>query len=53
MRAGDSATAEELQRFLNEDVAASKNPGHVWLVDALPMGAGGKIFEQEVSAPTG
>jgi acyl-CoA synthetase (AMP-forming)/AMP-acid ligase II len=41
LRLGASVTADELQRFVKDRVAAHKYPRHVWLVDALPMGPSG------------
>ncbi|MFB7512736.1 long-chain fatty acid--CoA ligase [Streptomyces sp. NPDC056144] len=49
LRPGASVTPEELRAFVREQVAAYKYPRHVWLVDALPKGATGKILKREVA----
>ncbi|MFJ9901088.1 long-chain fatty acid--CoA ligase [Streptomyces sp. NPDC091280] len=51
LRPGASASAEELQHFVKDRVAAYKYPRHVWLMDALPTGPSGKILKREISAP--
>ena len=39
LKAGRTATVDELRDFVKERVAAYKYPRKVWLVDALPAGA--------------
>jgi long-chain acyl-CoA synthetase len=51
LKAGASATPEELQAFVKERVAAYKYPRHVWLVDELPKGPTGKILKREIAVP--
>ncbi|MEU7060699.1 long-chain fatty acid--CoA ligase [Streptomyces sp. NPDC046197] len=51
LRKGAEATPEELRLFVKERVAAYKYPRAVWLVDALPTGASGKILKREISVP--
>ncbi|MBN0046754.1 long-chain fatty acid--CoA ligase [Streptomyces actuosus] len=51
LRPGARATAEEIQEFVRERVAAYKYPRKVWLVDALPMGPSGKILKRQITAP--
>ena len=46
------ATAEELQAFAKNQVAAYKYPRRIWFVDALPKGPTGKILKREIAAPT-
>jgi long-chain acyl-CoA synthetase len=46
-----AATAEELRAFVKSQVAAYKYPRHLWLVDALPKGATGKILKREIVLP--
>ncbi|MGQ0845708.1 MAG: long-chain-fatty-acid--CoA ligase [Sporichthyaceae bacterium] len=51
LKAGASASPEQLRDFVKERVAAYKYPRHVWLVDALPKGPTGKILKREITAP--
>ncbi|AWT41227.1 MULTISPECIES: long-chain-fatty-acid--CoA ligase [Streptomyces] len=53
LRPGAEATAEELQQFVRDRVAAYKYPRKVWVTDALPMGPSGKILKREITAPAG
>jgi long-chain acyl-CoA synthetase len=53
LKPGASATPDELRAFVKARVAAYKYPRHVWLVDALPKGATGKILRREVHPPEG
>ncbi len=52
LKAGASATPEELQAFVKEQVAAYKYPRHVWLVQELPKGPTGKILKREIARPS-
>ncbi|WP_432165514.1 long-chain-fatty-acid--CoA ligase [Streptomyces sp. bgisy031] len=49
---GSGATADELREFVRARVAPYKYPREVWLVDALPKGATGKILKREIAAPS-
>jgi long-chain acyl-CoA synthetase len=51
LKAGQSATPEELRAFAKERVAAYKYPRVVWLVDELPKGPTGKILRRSVKLP--
>jgi long-chain acyl-CoA synthetase len=51
LKAGASATPEELRDFVKRQVAAYKYPRHVWLVEDLPKGPTGKILKREIEAP--
>jgi long-chain acyl-CoA synthetase len=51
LKDGASADAEELRRFVRERVAAYKYPRRVWLVDALPKSATGKILKRGIRPP--
>ncbi len=51
LKTGESATPEELRDFVKSRVAAYKYPRRVWLVDALPKTATGKILKREITAP--
>ena len=42
---------EEIIAFVRERVAAYKYPRRVWIVDALPKGATGKILRREIVVP--
>ena len=53
LKAGEQATPEELRTFVKDRVAAYKYPRHVWIVDALPKGATGKILKREIEIPEG
>ncbi|HEX6022004.1 MAG TPA: long-chain fatty acid--CoA ligase [Solirubrobacter sp.] len=46
------ATPEKLRDFVKERVAAYKYPRVVWIVDALPKGATGKVLKREIAAPS-
>lgn len=48
---GAGATSDELREFVRARVAPYKYPREVWLVDALPKGATGKILKREIAAP--
>lgn len=48
---GESATADEIQEFVKERVAAYKYPRHVWFVEELPKTATGKILKREIEVP--
>ena len=51
LKAGAEASADELQAFVKERVAAYKYPRHVWFVDELPKGPTGKILKREIAVP--
>jgi long-chain acyl-CoA synthetase len=51
LKPGAKVSAEELRDYVKTRVAAYKYPRHVWLVDALPKGATGKILKREVQLP--
>jgi long-chain acyl-CoA synthetase len=48
LKAGQSATPEELIAFCRERLAAYKYPRQVEFVDALPKGPTGKILKREL-----
>ena len=50
LKAGESASAEELIGYCKERVAAYKYPRSVQLVDQLPIGPTGKILKKELKA---
>ncbi|WP_405784689.1 long-chain fatty acid--CoA ligase [Streptomyces sp. NBC_01378] len=45
---GNEATADELREFVRARVAPYKYPREVWILDALPKGATGKILKREI-----
>ncbi|MFF0286028.1 long-chain fatty acid--CoA ligase [Streptomyces sp. NPDC005262] len=49
---GAEATPDDLREFVRAQVAPYKYPREVWLVDALPKGATGKILKREIAAPS-
>ena len=51
LKPGATATADELQAFVKERVAAYKYPRQVWLVAELPKGPTGKILRRAVQRP--
>jgi long-chain acyl-CoA synthetase len=53
LKPGASATAEDVQSFVKERVAAYKYPRQVWFVEQLPKGATGKILKREIHPPAG
>ncbi|CCH79439.1 Long-chain-fatty-acid--CoA ligase [Nostocoides japonicum T1-X7] len=52
LRAGATATAEELRAYVKLRVAPYKYPRLVWLLDTLPKGPTGKILKREIVPPT-
>ena len=48
LKAGQTATAEELIAFVRERVAAYKYPRSLEFLDSLPKGATGKILKKEL-----
>jgi long-chain acyl-CoA synthetase len=53
LKAGASATAEEVQSFVKERVAAYKYPRQIWFVEELPKGSTGKVLKREIRPPAG
>ena len=51
LKPGAAATPEELRDYVKGQVAAYKYPRHVWIVDALPKGATGKIQKRDIVIP--
>ena len=51
LKPGAVATAEELRDYVKGQVAAYKYPRHVWIMDALPKGATGKIQKRDIVIP--
>jgi long-chain acyl-CoA synthetase len=51
LKPGASATADELRAYVKGQVAAYKYPRRVWIVDALPKNATGKIMKREIVPP--
>jgi long-chain acyl-CoA synthetase len=53
LKPGAVITAGELRDYAKAQVAAYKYPRHVWIVDALPKGATGKVLKREIVPPAG
>jgi long-chain acyl-CoA synthetase len=51
LRPGADASADDIQSFVKDRVAAYKYPRHIWFADALPKGATGKILRREIHVP--
>jgi len=51
LKPGATVTAEELRDYVKGQVAAYKYPRHVWITDALPKGATGKIQKRDIVIP--
>jgi len=51
LKPGAQATPEEIRDFVKGQLAAYKYPRHVWIVDALPKTATGKILRREIQPP--
>lgn len=51
LKPGAVATPEELRDYVKGQVAAYKYPRHVWIMDALPKGATGKIQKRDIIIP--
>jgi long-chain acyl-CoA synthetase len=53
LRPGATATLEDVQAYVKEQIAAYKYPRHIWAVPELPKGPTGKILRREVHQPAG
>jgi long-chain acyl-CoA synthetase len=51
LKDGEEVSAEELQAYVKDNVAAYKYPRHIWFVDELPKGPTGKILKREIDVP--
>jgi long-chain acyl-CoA synthetase len=51
LKPGAGVTAEELRDHVKTQVAAYKYPRKVWIVEALPKTATGKILKREIVPP--
>jgi long-chain acyl-CoA synthetase len=51
LKEGAQASAEDLQAFVKDQVAAYKYPRRIWFVDELPKGPTGKILKREIEVP--
>jgi long-chain acyl-CoA synthetase len=51
LRPGATATLEDVQAYVKEQIAAYKYPRHIWAVPELPKGPTGKILRREVHQP--
>ena len=46
-------SADDLQAYVKQRVAAYKYPRVIWIVDELPKGPSGKIVKREIQVPDG
>jgi long-chain acyl-CoA synthetase len=53
LKPGAAISAEDLRAYIKGQVAAYKYPRHLWLVEALPKGATGKIQKRDIVIPAG
>jgi long-chain acyl-CoA synthetase len=51
LKKGESLDADEIKRFVKEQVAAYKYPRKIWFEDELPKGPTGKILKREIEVP--
>lgn len=51
VKPGHDLDPDELRAFAKERVAPYKYPRQIWIVDALPNGATGKILKREIVPP--
>ncbi len=51
LKEGHEVSAQELQAFVKEQVAAYKYPRTIWFVDELPKGPTGKILKRQIEIP--
>ena len=51
LQGGARSTAEQLQAYVKDQVAAYKYPRRIWFLDELPKGPTGKILKREIEVP--
>jgi long-chain acyl-CoA synthetase len=51
LKAGQSASEDELREHVKENVANYKYPRRIWFVEELPKGPTGKILKREIEVP--
>jgi long-chain acyl-CoA synthetase len=51
LKGDEDASAEDLQAFVKQQVAAYKYPRQIWFIDELPKTATGKILKREIEVP--
>jgi long-chain acyl-CoA synthetase len=52
LKEGEDVSAEDLQAYVKEQVAAYKYPRKIWFVEDLPKGPTGKILKREIDPPS-
>jgi len=52
LKAGREVSADDLQAYVKEQVAAYKYPRTIWFLDELPKGPTGKILKREIERPS-
>ena len=53
LKAGRTATPDDLRDHVKQRIAAYKYPRVIWIVDELPKGPTGKILRREIEIPDG
>jgi long-chain acyl-CoA synthetase len=51
LKAGEQLSAQDLQAYVKEQVAAYKYPRSIWFVDELPKNPTGKILKRAIEVP--
>jgi long-chain acyl-CoA synthetase len=51
LKKGEEVDADELKKFVKEQVANYKYPRRIWFEDELPKGPTGKILKREIEVP--
>ncbi len=52
LKSGEELDADEVKKYVKEQVAAYKYPRAVWFLDELPKGPTGKILKREIEVPS-
>ena len=51
LKSGEELDADEVKKYVKEQVAAYKYPREVWFLEELPKGPTGKILKREIEIP--
>jgi long-chain acyl-CoA synthetase len=51
LKGDEDVSAEDLQAFVKQEVAAYKYPRQIWFADELPKTATGKVVKREIEIP--
>jgi long-chain acyl-CoA synthetase len=52
LKSGEELDADDVKKYVKEQVAAYKYPRAVWFMDELPKGPTGKILKREIEVPS-